>query len=350
MASSPGTDKGEEQINDDEVHIDWKIEGPKIEETYVEGPTLDSLSLKIDDCGIAVDNFAQSKEEGCETKLPHSYLKDADISDSQGYIGDSLPYISVSKSKSETDGVYQHDIEVMEASSSEKIHNEKFEKKEENEKHCERDEVMNIDKDELLTLETNSPVSLSSTPVSINHTGSPGAKRVTTDDDDESPKPKRQTPERSRDEEENVNNVKSAGGTDTTSLDQVSKDLPDLSSDSDDDDDDVVSAAANRRRLLRRRHLRHRLFGRLRASSDDSDTTTEDDDNNEDMKNTDEDEEKESDEEVQKAILEILGKPPPKPNWFAVSELRKREYGYTSHESSSCFRLVPPQAFMILIM
>uniref|UniRef100_A0A0B6ZWR3 Uncharacterized protein n=1 Tax=Arion vulgaris TaxID=1028688 RepID=A0A0B6ZWR3_9EUPU len=206
----------------------------------------------------------------------------------------------------------------------------------------EKDE-MSVDRDELFTTETNNPLTLCSesglgmvTCNNSSHADSPGAKRMTTDDD-ESPKPKRQTPDRSDDrldKEEAMSNWKDEHETNLTEPDQTSKDLPNLSSDS---DDDIIPTSAAQRRLLRHRHLRRRRYGRQRLSSDESDTT-DDDDTNDGVKNTDDDEDKESDDDVRKAVLDILNKPVPKPNWFAVPELRKREYGYTSHQSSNTFR------------
>ncbi|KAH9495220.1 DDB1- and CUL4-associated factor 8 [Bulinus truncatus] len=187
------------------------------------------------------------------------------------------------------------------------------------------------DGDELYRLDTEiemiQPVNVKSRAIFIDtvtnssgNSGLTGNKR-NTNDDGESPQPKRPTPERAENE--------TAENNDPSQPEPTSEELPDLSSDSDDDSDDSNVGAPRRKRLLRRKFLRKRL-DRQSFSSDDSDTTLDDDDNEENVdKNTDDEDKTESDE-VRIAVEATLGKPTPKPNWFAVPELRRREYGCRS--------------------
>ena len=127
-------------------------------------------------------------------------------------------------------------------------------------------------------------------------------------------------------------------------LSSISEDL----TDSDDDDDEgagVVNSrllTARQRGVLQRRRLIARRMGRrhqLSSSSDshgDLDSDDNDgggrDDNNQTGKESD------NDEEVLRVIQGVLDKPVPRPNWFALQELRKREYCSAARLSTSWFR------------
>ncbi|GFN86123.1 Ddb1- and cul4-associated factor 8-like [Plakobranchus ocellatus] len=125
--------------------------------------------------------------------------------------------------------------------------------------------------------------------------------------------------------------------------------LPDTLSDSDDmldsdDDNDegagVVNSrllSARQKNILRRRRLIAGRFGRHQlASSSDSLDDTNSDGNDDDNDQTNK--ESENDEEIQRVVQGVLDKPMPGPNWFALRELRKREYCNTGRLGSSWFR------------
>uniref|UniRef100_A0A2C9LR36 Uncharacterized protein n=1 Tax=Biomphalaria glabrata TaxID=6526 RepID=A0A2C9LR36_BIOGL len=189
--------------------------------------------------------------------------------------------------------------------------------------------------DELFRLDTEiemaQPVNLKSRAIFIDtvtksggNTSLFGSKRNTTDDDS-SPQPKRPTPERVENE--------TTENTEVAQPEPPSEDLPDLTSDSDDDSDDSNIGASSRQRLFRRRNLLRKRLGRQNFSSDDSDSTVDDDNETNADKNTDDDEDRTESDEVRIALESLFSKTNPKPNWFAVPELRKREYGY----NPSCF-------------
>lgn len=360
MASSPSTEKSEDKKIEEDGGKDGNNHECQMIDVYRERPSFDSTALKKDNCAVTKNSLMSSKsdDDDLETKSKSVYMNDGDMSDSE------MKDADVNNSVCVNDGPVPEQMHTcnakydfqqmfinkfMEAATKNKGLSQVTHDDEvingEHDKQDDKDEVMSIDRDEPSATEAQSTLTLHSganietiSSHDSNHTGSPGTKRISTDEDDESPKPKRHTPDRSDDKTDNEDTTykkKDANETNSAEPDQ-SKELPSLSSDSDDDDDDdIISTPAGQRRLLRRRRLRRRRFGRQRLSSDESDTT-DDDDTNDGMKNTDEDDEKESDE-VQKALSEILNKPAPKPNWYAVSELRKREYGYTSPRSSSSF-------------
>ncbi|CAG5115618.1 unnamed protein product [Candidula unifasciata] len=358
MASSPSTEQSEDKKIEEDEGKDGKNYECQMIDVYRENP-LDGLTLKKDPCEITRKSILSSKsgDDISETKSQSIYMNDGDNGDSEMKDADASDSVCLNDGfvtpsehghANHDKNSLRQDIELMETkpsskSSSQITHDDELINGE-NDLQDDKDEVMSVDKDEPSATEAHSTLTLNSganlEAVSSNdfgHAGSPATKRVSTDDDDdESPKPKRHTPDRSgekTDSEDTVHNKKDANEANSTDPDQ-SKELPSLSSDS--DDDDIISTPAGQRQLSRRRRLRRRRYPRQRFSSDDSDTTGEDD-TNDGVKNTDEDDDKESDEEVRKAISEILNKPCPKPNWYAVPELRKREYGYGSHQDSSSF-------------
>ena len=129
------------------------------------------------------------------------------------------------------------------------------------------------------------------------------------------------------------------------------EELPSLSedlSDSDDDEDEgagVVNSrllTARQRGILQRRRLIARRMGRRRQLSSSSeslvDLDSDDDGGSGGDDNTQTGKESDNDEEIQQVIQGVVDKPVPKPNWFALRELRKREYCSADRLASSWFR------------
>ncbi|GFR88323.1 DDB1- and CUL4-associated factor 8-like, partial [Elysia marginata] len=125
------------------------------------------------------------------------------------------------------------------------------------------------------------------------------------------------------------------------------EDLPSLSdpSDSDDEDEDetvVVNPellTPRQKMIIRRRRRMNRLSRKL-SSSSDSNYERDSDDNDGSGREGNSQARKESDneEEVRRVVQSVVNKPVPRPNWYALQELRKREYCSAGRIASTWFR------------
>ncbi|CAL1531774.1 unnamed protein product [Lymnaea stagnalis] len=351
MMASPATCDGETQ----KMEEDGDKDGDSLEQPNENGngDACYIQILKKNDSGITVNSYLSSSkpdepDNSDVVKLTLNNLKDStsdsEMKDSDWLNDSAVPSLSecVGQPKSEDNPFYKDDLRDIDTSSKKGLDDMLIDNGEDStpkfaETSSDKTDTIG-DSDELLNLDTeiemNNPVNVQSGSVYVgtvtnynvsnSSLSSPGAKRITTDDSD-SPQPKRQTPDRI--DEELSNQTESS----PAKVEQTSEDLPDLSYDSDDLDED---SNAVQRRPLRLRKRKRKFLNRLRLSSDESDSSDEDEDNEDnDNKNTDDDEDKDVTEEVRIALETTLGKKAPTPNWFAVPELRRREYGYPS----SCF-------------
>lgn len=333
-----------------------------------------SLTNNLEDCDSKSPSVSKSKDcdikspEDCASKSSSVSLKDvssdADMNDSEWLNDSAVPLSSLSESGADTKSEGSPSSkDVKDALCvSEKLSCDNDVESEQTvvsaaaSPACDKYDTMSVDCDDAqftldsTQLEMKSPQKSGS---SSSVGGSPGCKRVTTDDED-SPRSKRQTPERWDEEEEETDTAKttstsqegdpSADG--VGALDQsedvvgalvqsFSPVLPDHRSDDRreesssplvphaGDDESSDSDRLMRSVLRRRRRSLRRLSRRLRSSSSEDSSEEE----AVEVNDVDTDDEDESTEEVKKAVADIMNKTPPKPNWFALSELNKREYG-----------------------
>lgn len=123
-------------------------------------------------------------------------------------------------------------------------------------------------------------------------------------------------------------------------------DLPSLSddlSDLEEEDDETVIVnpellTSRQKLILRKRRRMRRQF--LLSSSSDSNDDADSDDNEGSGRDDKGQTGKESDneEEIRRVVQGVLDKPMPQPNWFALQELRKREYCSAGRVASTWFR------------
>lgn len=281
------------------------------------GDACDLPTLKKD------DSILSNKSDETETVNSSPHLTHTSVRDESGWLDD----IAITKSGDDNDPFSKKEdmhVDICDANDSKLF--------------PEIPDGAGVGGDVLLNLDTeiemNNPVNVSAgsyyvgtVTSSYPSSSSPCTKRVNAEDED-SPKPKRPTPDRSEavSESEEVRNET-----------EMKSSSPDHASESQDSDDDSSPLSAARKRLIKRRNLR-RLFRPRRPSSDDSDDSFDaDDDDDGDGTDVNNPYGDEMNDEIRTAVSSLLEKPSPTPNWYAVSELRKREYGYVSSCESGCF-------------
>ncbi|XP_005093046.1 DDB1- and CUL4-associated factor 8 [Aplysia californica] len=341
---------------------DGKEEDRKSEGEEGSGDASKRPVLKKQDSGITLDSCLSSKSED-SAKSPSTSLRDgasdADMNDSEWLIDSAVPSSSLSESGAETkseDSPSFKDDNDPDTQSEDINAMDDFINEETVSSVKDTASSVSADKIGIMTVDHEDEVMADSQQMSgsdINGisnadssraggSNSLGYKRLTEDEDD-SPEPKRRTPDRwdEEREEEAVDASKKASSTsgDLSSEDRLaSENLPDLTSDDDDEEEEETSESNQLLHQLLQRNSRRNQAKRRDSSSEDSDSSEDEGENdNTGNRDSDEEESEESNEEVKKAVWDIMSKPPPKPNWFVLPELRRREYGFSRRESLMSF-------------